>query len=189
MSAVVEAIQRDRPGCQRGAVKGNTGHQRFQCRVPQHGLAHPRKAPTLNQQPRIEARPGARVDPLQQLAASEPGIRVARSQRQHINRGPRRQPQLQRVVAERAPDAERATQLRQRPTQRPKRIIGIAEDQPGQPRPRDRSLRQDQIPEHGPRLVTTRRSDNHAIALDLRRSQQTDHERRHGTTIVTAMLF
>ena len=143
VGAVVEPVQRERPRRQRRAVKRNTGSQRTQRRIPQHGLAHARKAPALHQQPRIELRAGAGIDPLQQLAANERGIRLAGSQREHVHRSPRRQPQLQRIPAQRAGNPERATQLRQRPAQRPARIIGIAEDQPRQPRARHRSLRQD----------------------------------------------
>ena len=184
VGAVIEPVQRERPRRQRRAVKRNTGRQRTQRRIPQHGLAHARKAPALDQQPRIELRPGAGVDPLQQLAANERGIRLAGSQRQHVHRSPRRQPQLQRIPSQRPGNPKSATQLRQRPAQRPARILGIAEDQLGQHRARDRSLRQDHVRQHGPRLMTTRRSDNHTVALDLRRAQQADHERRHGITIV-----
>ena len=117
------------------------------------------------------------------------GIRLTGSQRQHVHRSPRRQPQLQRIPAQRAGDPKSATQLRQRPAQRPTRIIGIAEDQPGQPRARHRPLRQNHVRQHGPRLMTTRRNDNHAVALDLRRPQQADHERRHDITIVNPVPY
>ena len=93
------------------------------------------------------------------------------------------QPQLERVAAQRLRLAERAAQLRQRPAQRPARVVGVAEDQAGQPRARDRPLGQRQIREHRPRLVPARRGDGHVVALDLRRSQQADRERRHRTML------
>ena len=176
VNTVVELIQRDGPGGQRGGVERSTSRQRLERRIPEHSLAHSREAPTLDEQPRVEVRPGAGIDPLQQPAASKRVITITGRQRQHVHAGPRRPPQLRRVPAHRAGDAERATQLRQRPAQRRQRIVGLAEDQAGQPRPRDRPLGQDQISEHGPRLVPARRHGHHPIALDLRRSQQADHE-------------
>ena len=184
VGAVIEPVQRERARRQRRTVERSTGGQRAQRRIPQHGLADARKAPALHQQPRIELRAGAGLDPLQQLPANQRGIRFAGGQRQHVHRSPRRQSQLQRIPSQRAGDPKRPTELRQRPAQRPARIVGIAEDEPGQLRARHRSLRQDHVRQHGPRLMTTRRSDNHAVALDLRRSQQADHERRHNITIV-----
>jgi hypothetical protein len=189
VGAVIERVQRERSRRQRGTVQRSTGSQRAQRRIPQHGLADARKAPALHQQPRIELRARAGIDTLQQLAANERGIRLARSQRQHVHRGPRRQAQLQGIAAQGGADAECATQLRQGPAQGAEWVVGIAEDQAGQPRARDRSLGQDQIREHGPRLVPTRRSDHHAVSLDLRRSQQADHERRHETTIVNRLAM
>ena len=97
VGAVIEPVQRERPRRQRRAVKRNTGRQRTQRRIPQHGLADARKVPALHEQPRIELRPGAGVDSLQQLAANERGIRLAGSQRQHVHRSARRQPQFQSI--------------------------------------------------------------------------------------------
>ena len=37
--------------------------------------------------------------------------------------------------------------------------------------------------------MTTRRRDNHTVALDLRRSQQADHVSRHDTTIVNRLPY
>ena len=184
VGAVIEPVQLDRPRRQRRTVKRDTSSHRTQRRIPQHGLADARQPPPLHQQPRFELGAGAGIEPLQQLAANERRLRLARKQRQHVHRNPRRQPQLQRIPTQRAGDPKRTTQLRQRPAQRPARIIGITEDQPRQPRARHRPLRQDHVRQHCPRLMTTRRNDNHAIALDLRRSQQTDYERRHDSTIV-----
>ena len=81
-------------------------------------------------------------------------------------------------------NAERAAQLRQRPAQRPERVVSLAEHQPGQPRPRHRSLGQHQIGQHAPRLMPTRRGDHHAVALNLRPAQQANPEPRHNTPIV-----
>ena len=184
VGAIIEPVQRNRPRRQRGRIKRNTASERTQRGIPQHGLTHARQAPALDQQPRIELRPAAGIDPLQQLATNERGIRIARSERQHVHDSPRRQPQLQWIPVQRAGYPKRATQLRQRPPQRPAWIIGITEDQPRQPRARHRSLRQDHVRQHSPRLMATRRRDHHAVALDLRRSQQTDHEPRHDITIV-----
>ena len=184
VGAIIEPVQRNRPRRQRGCIKRNTASERTQRGIPQHGLTHARQAPALHQQPRIELRPGAGIDPLQQLATNERGIRIARSERQYVHDSPRRQPQLQWIPVQRAGYPKRATQLRQRPPQRPAWIIGITEDQPRQPRARHRSLRQDHVRQHSPRLMATRRRDHHAVALDLRRSQQTDHEPRHDITIV-----
>ena len=184
VGAVIEPVQLDRPRRQRRTVKRNTSSHRTQRRIPQHGLADARQPPPLHQQPRFELGAGAGIEPLQQLAANERRLRLARNQRQHVHRSPRRQPQLQRIPAQRAGNPKSTTQLRQRPAQRPARIIGITEDQPRQPRARHRPLRQDHVRQHGPRLMTTRRRDNHSVALNLRRSQQADHVRRHDTTIV-----
>ena len=95
VGAVIERVQRERPRRQGGTVKGRTGSQGTQRRIPQHGLADARKAPALHQQPRIELRARAGIDPLQQLAANERRIRLAGSQRKHVHRDPRRQAQLQ----------------------------------------------------------------------------------------------
>ena len=78
VGAIIEPVQRNRPRRQRGCVKRNTASERTQRGIPQHGLTHARRAPALHQQPRIELRPGAGIDPLQQLATNERGIRIAR---------------------------------------------------------------------------------------------------------------
>ena len=186
VGAVVEPVQLQRPRRQRRGVVRIAGGQGFQRRIPQHGLANACDAPPLHHHPRVEVRSRSRFDPLQQLAAHERGIRVLRSQRQHIDPGVGRQPELQRVSGQRAVDSERTAQLRQCPAQRPERVRGVAEHQARKPRPRDRSLGKDQIGEHGPRLVTTRRGGDLAVPFDLRRAQQTDHESGHGMTIVIA---
>ena len=106
---IIEPVQGERPGGQRRAVKRSTGRQRRQRRIPQHGLAQTRKAPALDQKPRLEVRPGARIYPLEQLAASERGIGVAGGQHKRIHRGARRQPQVQWVSPQSVGDPERAT--------------------------------------------------------------------------------
>ena len=85
VGAVVEAVERDRPRRQRGAVKRRTGRQRAQRRIPQHGLAHAREPPALDQQPRIELGARAGLDPFEQLAAHERRIAAAGGQRQHVH--------------------------------------------------------------------------------------------------------
>ena len=180
MRTLVERVQRNRPRGQRGTVKSITARQRSQRRIPQHRFTHPRQAPTLHQQPRLKDRPRSRIDPFQQLAAHQPGIGIAARQREHINHRPARQPQLQRIRPQRLGNPERAAQLRQRPTQRPERIISLAEHQPSQPHPRHRPLSQHQIRQNSPRLMPARWRPNHTVTLDLRAPQQANHEPRHG---------
>ena len=182
--AVVEPVQRDRARGQRRRVERTTGGERRQRRVPQQRLADARQRAAARPAARRRTRPGARIDALQQLAANPRRISLARSQCQHVDHGRRRQPELHRVSPERAGHAERAPQLRQRPPQGPARILGVAEDERGQPRPRHRPLRQHQVGQHGPRLVTTRRTDDDPVPVDLRRSQQAQHQRGHDTAIV-----
>ena len=184
VGGVVEPVQRERARGERGPVERDAGGQGLERRIPQHGLAQAGKAPALHQQPGLEVRAGAGIDTLEQLASRERGIGVARSEREHVHASVRRQHQRQGIPAQRHVGPQRSAQLRQRPAQRPERVGGISEDQPRQPRPRHRSLGQQQIGEHRPGLVATRRSGGSVGVRYLRRPEQADHKRRHDLTIV-----
>jgi hypothetical protein len=184
VGAVVESAEGEHPRRQRGAIERTTGRQRPKRGISQDRLAHTRDAPALDQQAGVELGAPARVDSLQQVAASKRRVRIAGPQHQHVDRRLGREPQLQRIPPQRARNAEGATQLRQRPAQRTQRVVRVTEDQVRQPCTRNRTLRQQPIRKHGPRLVTPGRRGKNAIALDLRRSHQADHELRHDTRIV-----
>jgi hypothetical protein len=177
--ALVERVERKGPGGERRGVDRRARRQRAERGVAQRGLAQPAEPPPLHQQPRLEHRAGLGVDPLQQLAAGERGIRRAGRKGEHVDVRVRRQCELQRVAAQRVGRAERAAQLRERPAERAERITGVAEDQPGELRARHGPFGQQRVGEHRPRFVATRRHGDDALALDLRLSQQANHERGH----------
>ena len=101
VGAVVEPVQRERPRGQRGAVERSAGRQRSPA---PHPAAPPRTRPPSAGAPPAATRrspPRRRDRPLEQLAAHEPGIGIAGGEREHVDHGARRQPQLQRVPAQR----------------------------------------------------------------------------------------
>ena len=175
--ALVVRVERDRARGERRGLERRPRREPAQRGVAQHALAHAREPPPLDEQPRLEHRAGAGVDALEQLAAGQRRIGLAREQREHVHLGVRRQAQLQRVPAQRV--AERAPQLRERPPERAQRVVGVGEDQVRELRAADPPLGQQQVGQDGPGLVAPGRRGERAVALDLRPSQQSDGERRH----------
>ena len=105
-------------------------------------LSHmPASAPALDEQPRLEDRARRPDHALQQLAAGERRVGLPGDEREHVDRGPRRQPERQRVSAQHVGAAERAAQLRERPAQRAERVVGVGEDQLRQLRAPDAAAR------------------------------------------------
>ncbi len=153
---LVVRVERERLRRERGAGQRGAGRELAQRGVAQDRLADAGQPPPLDEQPRVEQRPGPGLDALEQLAAGERRVRRPARELHRVDGGPGAEREREGVAAQRARLAERAAQLREGPAQGPERIVGLAEHEPGQPGAGDRALGEGHVGEHRPRLVPAR---------------------------------
>ena len=179
VGVLVELVVRERAGGEARAVERAAGGQRGVGGVVEERLAGAGEPAPLDQQPGLEHRPGVGLDPLQELAAGEPGVGVVVGDRVDVDARARREAERQRVAGERLGRAERAAELGQRPAQRAERVLGAAEGELRQAGARHRPVRQREVREHRPGLAAARGGRGDAVAQDLRRAQQAELETGH----------
>ena len=161
-----------------------TTGQQPQRRLVDDRLGRRREAPALGQQPRLERLRVGDGQPLEEVQA-EPGeadrvVPVAVDEHVDVDRRPRRQGELDRVAVEPGCGPQAATHLREAPAQGPQRVVGLGEQQRGQPRPRRRPLRQEEEGQHRPALAAAEAVAGSTVDLDPRAAEQVDgHPCRH----------
>ena len=139
---VIEPVERDRaetPARHRRADAPAASEPRAASRNTASHIPASRRRSTSSHASKLG--PRARVHPLRAARrARAPDRAHRRPATSTSTRVPAGSPQLQRIPVQRAGDAERAAQLRQRPAQGTQWIVGVTKHQLAQPRPRDRPL-------------------------------------------------
>ncbi len=151
-------------------------------RLPQHGSGQAGDVAALGEQPRIERGPGLDVDPLQQLPPEtgdhdglDPG---RRPECQDVDEGVGRHLEDDRVAGERDARSHRAPQLGEVPAQGAERVVGVGEQQAGEPLARRRRPAEDEVREERPGLRAARSGDGSTVDLDPWRADEVDPERQ-----------
>ena len=187
---LVERAHRSRAyGEPAGPVERTARHQ-AECGLVEDRLGGGREPPALGEQPGLEGRGPADLQPVEQLGvqpdhldACGPGVV---GEHVDIDGRPRGQPEHHRIAVERDLVAEAAPDLRQAPAERSQWVVGLGEEQPGQLAPRRVALGEQQVGQQGPALAAAEPVALTAGPLDAGATQESDRDTTLGHVVSVA---